>query len=400
MQHRPDHSSQPRHTGHLPVPDLSAAAQHDAAQQESARREPDGQNADFWDPHDGSAYLGEDHRGPEEDSDKAPGFGTVAWWGAGIVAAVALGVVAIWQVNERVYGPEVTAEAYWDALAAGEGSEALGQFESLPGFAEDAEIDHLLLSGAPLAHSAELIDSAEILELEEGAELNFSAEGESFTLDLPLSRTGSTWGFFDEWAVSGSALTWFQVEVPGAPQGGIGQIEVNGEPVNLEAETARLSAFVPTVAEISIDSEWLVGETSHVATAAEEADAPAEAVTMDLEPSEAAVDQLHETLADYFESCDQQVLMPSGCPVGISTTHQVDAETITWSFPSPEDFELTFDADGWEVSYDQLEAEVSFDARHFHTGEELAETEDVPFSLDIQVGANGEDLVVSVTGGD
>lgn len=390
MQHRPEHSSQPQDSGHLPVPDLSASAQQDAAQRESAHQGPADRNADFWEQHDG----------PEDHSEKDPGYRTVAWWAGGIVAAVALSVVAIWQVNEQLYAPEVTAEAYWDALAAGEGSEALGQFESLPDFAEDTEIDHLLLSGAPLTHSAELIDSAEILDLEEGAELSFSAEGESYTLDVPLNRTGSTWGFFDKWAISAAALTWFQVEVPGAPQGGIAQIEVNGEPVNLEAETAQLSAFVPTVAEISIDSEWLVGEASHVVTTAEDADAPAEAVTMDLEPSEAAVDLLHETLADFFEDCNQPVLMPSGCPVGISTTNQVNAETITWSFPSPEDFELTFDADGWEVSYEELEAEVSFDARHFHTGEELSETEDVPFSLNIQVGASGEDLVVSVSGGD
>ncbi|WP_191089974.1 hypothetical protein [Nesterenkonia ebinurensis] len=43
-------------------------------------------------------------------------------------------------------------------------------------------------------------------------------------------------------------------------------------------------------------------------------------------------------------------------------------------------------------------AEISYQALHHHTGEELQETEQYPFDLEIQVGASGEDLVVSVRG--
>lgn len=338
-----------------------------------------------------------EHSPPTHHQDKpAPGYGAVGGWAAGIIITIAVAVVAIWQVNEQVYAPEATAQSYWDALADGEGPGALGHFVSAPDFTEDSEIDHLLLTGAPLAHSAELIDSPEISESDDGAQLSFTAGDEEYTTELPLSHVGTTWGFFDEWKLSPAGITWFQLEVPGAPEGGIGQVEVNGEPVNLDEDTARLSAFVPTVAEISIESQWLTGAASHVATAPEVPEESAGQVTMELEASEAAADLLHEELADYFEDCDQQVLMPSGCPVGMSTTHQVDADTIDWTFPDPEEFELTFDADGWQVNYEDLAAEVSFEARHFHTGEQLTETEDVPFDLNVQVRASGEDLMVSV----
>lgn len=319
-------------------------------------------------------------------------------WGLGLVLAAVAAVVAIWQVNERLYSPEVTAERYWEAISSSNSAEALGEFSSVPSFARDNEVDNLLLTSGPLAYSAERISSAQLSAGDDAAQLSFTALEEQFTTELPLTRTGSSWGFFDTWEVAPQAVTWFQVEVPGAPQGAIGQIQVNGEPVNLEDDTARLSALVPTVAEISIDSQWLVGSAEHVVVASEDPSAPAEQVEMELQASDEAVELLRQELAEYFASCEQQVLMPSGCPVGHSTTNQVDAETIEWSFPDPEDFELTFDAEGWHVDFEDPVAQISYRALHHHTGEQLEETEQHPFNLEIQVGASGEDLVVSVRG--
>ncbi|NLS09383.1 hypothetical protein HGQ17_05040 [Nesterenkonia sp. MY13] len=319
-------------------------------------------------------------------------------WATGLLLSIAAAGIAIWQVNEQVYSPEATAEQYWEAVESGDGAEALGLVSAVPDFLSEPELDNLLLSGEPLARSAELLESAELATDEDSSTVEFTAAGETHNTQLPLENTGTTWGFFDEWAVSPAAVSWFEVAVPGAPEGGIGQIQVNGEPVNLEGETARLAAFVPTAAEISIDSQWLTGSAEHVVTAGDEPSETAEQVVMELEASEAANELLHAEIADYFAECDQQVLMPSGCPVGISTTHRVDSDSIEWNFPAPEDFTLSFDADGWEVNFEQPVAEVSFEAVHFHTGEQLTETEQVPFEMDVQVGASGEDLIVSVTG--
>ncbi len=342
---------------------------------------------------------------PQDQEDSSRGFpwGLAAGWAAGVVVVLIAAVVAIWQVNERVYTAEATAEQYWESVQSGDGPAALSMVESTPGFIhgdDAADLDHVLLTGEPLATSAELIEGATLQETGEGAELEFIVGSENYTTEIPVTRTGSTWGFFDDWQITSSALTWFEVTVPGAPQGGIGQVTVNGEPVNLDEETTRLSAFVPTVADIDVDSQWLVGSHQHVVTAAENSDDPAERITLDLEASEEAAELLHTEVQEYFDACaEQQVLMPSGCPVGITTNHQVDADTITWDFPDPEEITLGFDAEGWHVDYENLTAQVSFDAVHYHTGDELEETEEVPFDLDIAVGADGEDLIVSVTEG-
>lgn len=347
-----------------------------------------------------------EHYGSEDQppADDAAARRTRAGWGwlAAVVLAVLGTAIAVWQVNDRVYTPETAAEDYWEALQAGRGRIALGHIEQRPEFLSEEGMDHVLLNGDPLARSAELIEAARLEVDEEGeetvAELDFVVGSENHSTVLPVHRTGTSWGFFDEYSIAPNALTWFEVQVPGAPQGGIGQVTVNGAPVNLEDETAQLSAFTPTAAEIEVDSQWLIGEAQHTVTAAEEPGEPASRVTLDLEASEEAVNVLHEELAEYFEGCDQQVLMPSGCPVGTSTTHSVDADTISWDFPEPEEFQLSFDADGWHVEHEDLVAEVSFEAIHFHDGTPVSETEEVPFELDIAVGANGEELVVSVSG--
>lgn len=341
------------------------------------------------------------HGGERSDHQRPPASLTTvaAAWGGALVAASIAAVIAVWLVNQTLYTAESTAEQYWDAVSSGAGGETLGMFESTPSALEDEQIDHLLLSGDALNRSAEQISSAEVTGTEEGARITFTADDQEHDTTVPLTRAGTVWGFFDDWRLSSSGLTWFEIEVPGAPQGGIGQIEVNGEPVNLHEDTARLSAFVPTVADITVSSQWLTGSAHHVVSAADESEDSAESVTLDLEASEDAHELLHEEIASFFEECaDQAVLMPSGCPVGATTSHQVNAESIEWSFPDPDVFFLTFDDEGWQVHHDPLVAEVSFEARHYHTGEQLTVTEEVPFELSVRVGASGEDLIVSVSG--
>lgn len=334
----------------------------------------------------------------DDDAERSPGHRALVGWAVGLILSAVAVVVAIWQVNEQLYTPQYTTEQYWEALSQGEGAEALGHFSQTPDFLGDEQLDHLLLDGAALARSAELIEAPVVDGDSDAAQLQFTAGSEDYTTAMPVTHTGTTWGFFDKWRLAENGLTWFQVEVPGAPQGGIGQVQVNGEPVNLDGETAQLSAFVPSAAEIAVDSQWLVGGTSHVVTAAEETVEEAQRVTLDLEASEEAVELLRGEVSEFFDRCDQPVLMPAGCPVGISTPHRVDAETIEWAFPEAEEFSLGFNADGWQTDYDQLVAEVSFEATHHHTGEAITETEEVPFDLTVEVGASGEDLIVAVRG--
>ena len=336
---------------------------------------------------------------PAPTRKKGSGLVWAAWGTALTVALVAGGIIA-WQVDEQLYTTEASAENYWEALRSGNGAEALGYLDSVP---EDTGGDAVLLDGDPLSYSASLMEGMSFTEGSESASVTFTADGEEYETTLPVVDAGNHWLIFDDWKVGPQAYTDLEVEVPGSDAAGVGQIEVNGEPVNLEDETVTLSTFLPGVVEFGIDSQWLAGTSTEVITPEEDDDADAEPaaqeLTLELEASEEAEELLHSEVETFLQECaEQEVLMPSGCPMGIETPHQVDSDTISWDMPDAADTSLSFDSDGWEVSGLDMTATVTFEALDHHDGEELDESHDVPFRLDVQVGADGEELIISVAG--
>ena len=328
--------------------------------------------------------------------------GGLIWaaWGSALALTLLIGGVIAWQVDEQLYTTEASAENYWEALRSGNGAEALGYLDSVP---EDTGSDAVLLDGDPLSHSASLMEGMSFTEGAESASASFTADGEEYETTLPMVDAGTHWLVFDDWRIAPEAVTDLEVEVPGADAAGVGQIEVNGEPVNLEEESVTLSTFLPGVVEFGIDSQWLGGTSTEVITPEEGTDADgepsAQQLTLELEASEEAEEVLHNEVESFLQGCaEQQVLMPSGCPMGIETPNQVDSETISWEMPEASDTSLSFAADGWEVSGLDMTATVTFDSLDHHDGEELEESHDVPFRLDVQVGADGEELIIGVSG--
>lgn len=340
---------------------------------------------------------------PPQPQQQKRGNGLVwAAWGSVLTVALVAGGIAAWQVDQRIYTPETSAENYWDALRSGSGSEVAGYFDSLP---EDGGSDAVLLDGDPLAHSAALMEGVSFSEGSGSAEMSFIAGEENYETTLPMVDAGNHWLIFDDWKIAPEAVSELEVSVPGAQAGGIAQIEVNGEPVNLEDESATLSTFVPSVIDFVIDSQWLGGSTQEVIvhdgeSSGEDGEPAAQEITLDLEASEEAEELLHNEVGSFLSECaEQQVLMPSGgCPMGIETPNTVDSDTISWDMPDASDTSLSFDEDGWQVSGLDMTATVTFDSQDHFDGAELAESHDVHFRLDVQVGADGEDLIVSVTG--
>ncbi|MCH8560101.1 hypothetical protein [Nesterenkonia sp. DZ6] len=334
--------------------------------------------------------------------------GLLVAWAAALVLALAAGGVAIWQVSERIYTPGHTAQEYWDSITRGSGSEALGFFDPAAlDAAEGAPMDSLLLDGDALARSAAGIENTRFEEdpgQQGRAMMQFDIEGESFETQLPMESQQNTLAFFPDWELTAASMSQLQIDVPGAAAGGIAQITVNGEPVNLEDDSATLRTYVPAVVEIAVDSEWLVGASRYVVVqdAGEgDDDGQAHQITLELQASEAAQDLLQEEVGAYLDGCaDQQVLMPAGCPMGINTPNQVVTESISWRMPEPEGLTLDFAEEGWETPGADMSATVTFDSRHFHDGASLEESHQVDFALSIEVGASGEELIVAVSGSD
>ncbi|TDS87570.1 hypothetical protein [Nesterenkonia aurantiaca] len=349
---------------------------------------------------------------PPEAAEHRPSHrGLLVAWAAALVMALAVGGVAIWQVSEKIYTPGHTAQEYWDSITRGSGSEALGFFDPAALDAAEADpVDSVLLDGEALARSTAGIENARFGETsgaQTRAVMQFEVEGEPFETRLPMAAPQNTLAFFPDWELTTASMSRLQIDVPGAAAGGIAQITVNGEPVNLEEDSATLRSYVPAVVEIAVDSEWLVGSSRYVVVQESGADveqdeaAEPHQITLGLEASGAAQAMLHEEVQAYLDGCaDQQVLMPAGCPMGINTPNQVVTESIRWSMPEPDELTLDFDEEGWDTAETDMAATVSFDSRHFHDGAALEESHQVDFGLNIAVGASGDELIVAVSGSD
>lgn len=346
--------------------------------------------------------FSDDDADDEERTARRPRTGPAAvLWGLVLVAAVALGGVGIWAVRAEVYSAESAAEGYRDALASGNGGEALGLLSetATEDLAErfeqtDPPTDAGLLSGEALEQSTEQLSDL-TLEEDGAPALRFGYEGEQHSVNVPVDSGDTLWLIFDRWEITEEIISEFEVEVPQAGPAGVEQITVNGQPVDLENGSVRLAAFLPTAAHIEAGSPWVSGTVDHLVV--DDSDAT---VQLDVEPSEQAEEQIREQIRSYLDSCaEQQVLMPSGCPMGAETPDQVDPETIEWTMPEVSELSVSFGEDGWQVEgTDSLTAELDFEAIDHFDGSSLEEHYEAEFSLEVEVEPVGDELRVSVSG--
>lgn len=339
-----------------------------------------------------------------DDRPRGPRLGALAAaWGAGLIVAVVLGVLAVWWVRTEVYSAEAAADGYVDALTAGNGGEVLGLLsdsaneELASRFEEtDPPTDAGLLSGEALEQSTDQLSD---LTLQDDGEpsLTFSYADEDHEVPVPVDSGDTTWLLFDRWEITEEVVGEFEVEVARAGAAGVERITVNGQPVDLDDGSVRLAAFLPTAAEIEADGPWVSGSASHLVL--NDSD---ETVQLEVEASEEAQEKVREQVASYLEGCaEQQVLMPSGCPMGAATPNQVDADTIEWSMPDVSELTVSLGDDGWEVEgTDSLTADLTFEALNHFDGTPVDESFEADFSLDIEVEPVGEELRIAVTGSD
>ncbi|WP_261624572.1 hypothetical protein [Nesterenkonia marinintestina] len=329
--------------------------------------------------------------------------GVAAAWGAALILAVVLAVLAVWWVRTEVYSAEAAAEGYVDALTSGRGGEALGllsdsahedlasQFDET-----DPPTDAGLLGGDALEKSTERLDQ---LSLDDDGEptLTFTYDDEQHAVEVPVHSGETMWMLFDRWEITEEVVGEFEVDVPQSGAAGVERITVNGEPVDLEDGSVRLAAFLPTAAVIEADGPWVDGSADHLVL-----DDSEDTVQLDVEPSEEAQEKVREQVESYLQECaDQQVLMPSGCPMGAATPHQVDPDTIDWTMPDISDLTVALGDDGWEVEGTQsLTAELDFEALDHFDGSLLNERFESDFSLDVEVEPVGDELRIAVTGAD
>lgn len=336
---------------------------------------------------------------------------TLALWGGAAALVLVAGGVAIGTVNATVYSPEAQVERYLDALADGDGAEALGlagrgdatEGSGTPGPAPGTATT--LLDGEPLAAGFSALEDLTVSAGEESGDtvevaVAYRVHGRDHASTFTVERVGRDWLFFDRWRMAPVPLSTVRV-APGVwPAEAAGQqlaSMVNGVEVTLTGDSSPAQDFAvlpPLAVEGSAASTYL--DAAPARTVVDGAD-PSQPLplTLDLQYTDAVAAEANRQLEEYLARCtEQQVLHPAGCPMGYETLNRIPPDSIDWSIapdPTVEVEPLPRDGEGDDVTVAapvQAEARLTLDEIDLVTGERRRVQHEQPLVLqaDLQVG--------------
>ncbi|WP_168199732.1 hypothetical protein [Citricoccus sp. SGAir0253] len=272
-----------------------------------------------------------------------PGRILAPWGGAAAVVLVA-GGVAIGAVNATVYSPEAPVERYLEALEAGDGGTALALAGAGTALPEGTATT--LLDGAPLAAGRAALGEVTVRQGERSGdrvpvEVSYAVDGREHSTVFTVERTGRDWLFFDRWRMTGVGLQAVRVEPapwPGEAAGHGLAATVNGAEVPLAGEgvpARELAVLPPAVVDTAAAGTYLrAAPVRTVLDGAGPGAAAGEPVPVELavEYTEEATAEANRQLDAYLAGCtEQEVLNPTGCPMGYQTSNRVPPESIDWS---------------------------------------------------------------------
>lgn len=331
--------------------------------------------------------------------------------------ALVAGGIAIGVANSTLYSPQAQVQDYLDALAAGDGGTALtlsgggsgeGSGRAAPdGLAPGTATS--LLQGEPLKAGSAALGELTVTRGEDAPDgestevsVDYTVDGEDHSTVFTVERTGRDWLFFDRWQMAPVPLQTVRV-VPAnlPPEAASGPItaEVNGVPTPLtseDSETPRQNFAVlpPLLMDAGFESTYLVAPPIRRVV---DQVTPAEPQTLELalRYTDEVATEVNRQLEAYLTGCtEQQVLNPSGCPLGYDTVNRIPPDSIAWSVSGdPQATVVPLPAEGEDPTVMaplQAEAVLTLQEIDLVTGEQQPVEHRNPFTLEADLAVTGE----------
>ncbi|WP_029089575.1 hypothetical protein [Brevibacterium album] len=210
-----------------------------------------------------------------------------------VLVLVAVGIITVMNVNRTQYGPDVIAQEYLDAVAAGDLEAAQDIVEAtVPNGADTS-----LLTPEITAAAAAGIEAPQIAEVHvdgDRAELTatYSIDGQAYEMALTAQKAGRTGIFFDEWALDPPVLPTLSLDLVQTDG-----VSVNDVPVTLQSGSTEYAVMPGTYSAA-------VEETKY--TEAAQADISL-GFAADPEPQPAALDVSIHTTDEYAKDVQTAV---------------------------------------------------------------------------------------------
>jgi hypothetical protein len=315
----------------------------------------------------------------------------VVTWVVVVGFALAAGAAAVVALNATAFGAAGFVRVYLEAVSRGDAAGAL----AMPGVTVDPRLRADFLVDDALAGPAELREIT-VAPGENGVELVTVAwtRGERDAVStFAVERTGSRLGLFPEWAFAVSPVATLQLVVEHDER-----FDLNGvaTTTGAGAEAVAYAVLVPGVYRVDHHSAYLRAAAVEVV-----ADRPASELgaTLDVRPADGFLERITEEVHAQLDDCvTQEVLFPTGCPIGHAIANRV-VSAPAWSIV--EYPELTVGPGPvfgtWLVPDAGLVSHLTVDVQSLFDGSVSTFDEDLPAIATYLVTIGADDATLRVT---
>jgi hypothetical protein len=244
----------------------------------------------------------------------------VVAWVLVVVLAVGAGAGVVVALNATAFGAAGFVRVYLDALSRGDASGVL----AMPGVTVDPQVRLDFLADDALAGPTAVREvTATPGDDGTGTVTVAWTRGETDAVStFAVERTGSRLGLFPEWAFAVSPVATLELTVEHDPRFDLNDV------VASSPRPEAFAVFVPGIYDVDHHSRYLEAAGIRLV-----ADRPASQLgaTLDVQPADPFVDELTARIHDDLDACaTQEVLFPTGCPLGHAIADRV-ASTPDWS---------------------------------------------------------------------
>lgn len=272
----------------------------------------------------------------------SPGIRVLAAWLLGLLLAIAVAVLTVFLVNDRVFGPERQVRAYFEALSAGDGESALGILN-----ARVPDANAAMLDGPALRQAADSLEDVDIgaASFSDDAratiEVNYTLAGKKAATTYLLAKTGTEWLFFDTWTFVPTELPTIAVSVVNQDTA-----TLNGMPVATPGGQNTFAAFYPGEYESHYTSPYFAAPAqSTLVTSRKDKDR----INLATKATDKLRADVGEHVREFLDQCaTQKVLQPTGCPFYFDTENRI-VGNIKWTISTYPQITIEPANGGWRV---------------------------------------------------
>lgn len=305
----------------------------------------------------------------------------VVAWVVVVVLALGAGAGAVVALNATAFGAAGFVRVYLEALSRGDAAGAL----AMPGVTVDPRVRADFLADDALAGPSALREIT-VAPGDDGTEIvtvAWTRGGTDAVSAFTVERTGSRLALFPDWAFAVSPVATLQLGIDHDPR-----FDLNG----VAAEAAAPAAFavlVPGVYRLDHHSRYLQATAVDLVV-----DRPASELgaALDVQPADGFLERTTAQVHDALDACvTQEVLFPTGCPMGHAIADRV-ASTPLWSILEyPElTMEPAAETGAWLARGEGV-AHLRVDIRSLFDGSVSTFDEDLPVAAEYLVTIGADD---------